>query len=201
MLEPRVGFEPTRPFPLRSAFPNQLRFSAALSTLKTLPDPNLTPRLLNRNAPPASPPSFAECPQIVRSRGTRTSNHRRTRPAPRGNDFEGRTWGHFSHNDPSGAANSRPKGDSRRPRGLVATPAFHRPFNRPSPQCRRQPRGSFGSYAPRCKQSYQHRAVSGPLWWGLRQRGVDNSIHNASLSSAASDKPSATTRGWVWRSL
>ena len=31
---------------------------------------------------------------------------------------------------------------------------------------RRQPRGSFGSYAPRCKQSYQHRAVSGPLWVG-----------------------------------
>ena len=35
--------------------------------------------------------------------------------------------------------------------------------------------------------------------WGLRQRGVDNPVHNASLSSVASGESSATTRGWVWR--
>ena len=35
-------------------------------------------------SPPASPPSLAECPQIARSRGTRTSNHLRPRPAPDG---------------------------------------------------------------------------------------------------------------------
>ena len=41
------------------------------------------------------------------------------RRARRVNDFEGSAWGRFSHNDPSGAANSRPKGDSRRPRGRI----------------------------------------------------------------------------------
>ena len=43
---------------------------------------------------------------------------------------------------------------------------FTRFSNRHQVSVRRQPRGSFGSYAPRCKQSYQHRAVSGPLWVG-----------------------------------
>ena len=63
---------------------------------------------------------------------------------------------------------------------------FTRFSNHHHESIRRQPRGSFGSYAP-LANSVTNTALSPALFaWGLRQRGVDNSVLQASLSNLES---------------
>ena len=70
-------------------------------------------------------PVFAECPQMVRSRGTRTSNHLRPRPAPDG-ARKGNFWRtsrlERSGNSPSKAKGLRTTKSMRRAQAREARP-------------------------------------------------------------------------------
>ena len=63
---------------------------------------------------------------------------------------------------------------------------FTRFSNHHHESIRRQPRGGFGSYAPLANR-VTNTALSPAIFaWGLRQRGVDNSVLHASLSNLES---------------
>ena len=59
---------------------------------------------------------------------------------------------------------------------------FTRFSNHHQESIRRQPRGGFGSYAPLANRVTNTALSPALLWWGLRQRGVDNSVLQAQLS-------------------
>ena len=58
--------------------------------------------------------------------------------------------------------------------------------------------GSFGSYAPRCEQSYQHRAVFGPLGVDIHQ---PSGCREAGAMRGASDSAALITLFTTLRSL